>query len=213
MKRCLDLFCCQGGAGTGYALAGFSVLGVDINLKFKKRYPYEFVCDDALQFLKANYDDYDFIHASPPCQGYSNLTPHYARDRHDKLIAELRNILLETRKPYCIENVAGARHDLINPFMLCGSMFGLRTQRHRYFETSFIVKVDMSCDHRQVPLLVTSASKSSRELRFKLGIKPKTVKNALLAYGIDWMTFDGLKECIPPDYTKFIAKKWICGAL
>jgi hypothetical protein len=53
--------------------------------------------------------------------------------------------------------------------------------------------------------LVTTASKASRELRFKLGMKPKTVKNAPEAYGIDWLGFKELKEAIPPAYTKYIA--------
>jgi len=29
--RLLDLFCCAGGAGVGYARAGFDVVGVDID--------------------------------------------------------------------------------------------------------------------------------------------------------------------------------------
>jgi len=29
--RLLDLFCCAGGAGVGYARAGFEVVGVDID--------------------------------------------------------------------------------------------------------------------------------------------------------------------------------------
>lgn len=29
--RLLDLFCCAGGAGAGYAAAGFEVVGVDID--------------------------------------------------------------------------------------------------------------------------------------------------------------------------------------
>ena len=53
-------------------------------------------------------------------------------------------------------------------------------------------------------LAVTTASKASRKLRLSLGMKPKTVKNAPLAYGIDWMGFKELKEAIPPAYTKYI---------
>ena len=119
----------------------------------------------------------------------------------------MRELLIEIGKPYCIENVAGAKNELKNPTMLCGSMFKLRTQRHRFFETSFPLCAPCDCDHSELPLLVTTASKASREKRFKLGIQPKTVKNAPLAYGIDWMDFKGLKECIPPAYTKFIGEQ------
>ena len=87
-------------------------------------------------------------------------------------------------------------------------MFELRTHRHRFFETSFELDAPCCCDHSEIPLLVTTASKASRELRFKLGMKPKTVKNAPQAYGIDWLGFKELKEAIPPAYTKYIAEYW-----
>jgi len=201
--KCLDLFCGQGGAGFGYYKAGFDVTGVDVLQQDK--YPFEFHKSDALEFLKNNADKYDFIHGSPPCQGYSHLTPKDHKHKYDKLIYDLRILLIETGKPYCIENVAGAKSELKNPKMLCGSMFGLRTQRHRFFETSFVLNVEsMKCNHFEIPLLVTTASKASRELRKRVGMQPKTVKNAPLAYGIDWMDFNGLKESIPPAYTEFI---------
>lgn len=205
--KCLDLFCCQGGAGMGYKNAGFEVVGVDIEPQ--PNYPFEFVQADALEYLEKHGHEFDVIHASPPCQGYSHLTPKDYKDNHEKLIDKLRVLLKRIGKPYIIENVAGAKHELENPIMLCGSMFNLRCQRHRFFETSFALDVEMKCDHSEISLLVTTASKASRELRQKLGIKPKTVKNAPMAYGIDWMNFDGLKECIPPAYTEWIGKRWI----
>ena len=205
--KVLDLFCCQGGAGMGYNLAGCDVTGVDI--ESQPKYPFKFVQCDALMYLAENYRFYDFIHASPPCQGYSNLTPKEHKGKYKKLIPELRDMLNSYGKPYCIENVEGAKNELINPVMLCGSMFGLRTQRHRYFETSFYVEQPCKCNHKQMPLLVTTASKASRALRIKNGLKPKTVKNAPLAYGISWMDFNGLKECIPPAYTEYLIKQFL----
>ena len=203
--KALDLFCCEGGAGMGYALAGCDVTGVDIEAQPK--YPFAFVLGDALEYLAAHGHEYDLIHASPPCQGYSHLTPEKNRADHAKLIPAVREMLVRLGKPYVIENVAGARRELLNPVMLCGSMFGLRTQRHRFFETNFPVSAPCKCDHSTLPLLVTTASKASRAKRHALGMKPKSVRNAPLAYGIGWMSCEGLKEAIPPAFTRFICER------
>ena len=203
--KLLDLFCCGGGAGMGYHRAGFDVTGVDI--AHQPRYPFQFIQGDALEYLAAHGHEFDAIHASPPCQGYSHLTPEASKGNHEKLIPAVRELCQKTGKPYCIENVAGARRELETPVMLCGSMFGLRTQRHRFFEVNFPLEAPAKCDHSEIPLLVTTASKASRELRFKLGMKPKSVENAPLAYGIDWLTFSELKEAIPPAYTQFIGMR------
>lgn len=186
----------------GYSMSGFDVTGVDINPQPK--YPFNFIQADAFQYLISHSSEYDIIHASPPCQGYSHLTPEANRADHERLIPRLRELLISSGKPYIIENVAGARNELRSPKMLCGSMFGLRTRRHRFFETSFEFSAPRNCDHSEIPLLVTTASKASREKRFALGMKPKSVENAPAAYGIDWMGFSELKEAIPPAYTKHI---------
>lgn len=84
--RLLDLFCGAGGAAMGYYRAGFEVVGVDI--KPQPRYPFEFVREDALQVMGAyfrgwgNIKDFDAIHASPPCQAFSDLKSMHNAKNH-----------------------------------------------------------------------------------------------------------------------------------
>ena len=63
--KILDLFCCGGGAGFGYELAGFDVTGVDIEPQPKHRG--KFVLSDALEYVRNHFQEYDAVHASPPC--------------------------------------------------------------------------------------------------------------------------------------------------
>jgi DNA (cytosine-5)-methyltransferase 1 len=69
--RLLDLFCCAGGAGVGYARAGFDVVGIDKTPQ--PRYPLSFIQADALNLDPKLIASFDAIHASPPCQSYSDL--------------------------------------------------------------------------------------------------------------------------------------------
>ena len=197
--RILDLFCGQGGAAMGLHRAWPEAEIVGVDIKPQPRYPFAFVRADALTF---SFQGFDFIWASPPCQRYSCVTPKNRRHLHpDLLEITIQRVFGNLCKAsFCIENVVGARKYFFEPFMLCGSMFGLRTRRHRLFETSFPCKAPRPCDHSLRSLLVTTAGANSR----KIGNR-KSVKNALLAYGIGWMDGNGLKEAIPPAYSEYIA--------
>lgn len=134
----------------GYHQAGFDVVGIDIAPQ--KRFPFEFIQADALEYLAtADLSRYDAIHASPPCPGYSILRnlPWLREKEYPLLIQPIRELLKRTGKPWVIENVMGARwgakglakrgieaHGMQAGF-LCGTMFGRPFYRHRLFETNF----------------------------------------------------------------------------
>jgi DNA (cytosine-5)-methyltransferase 1 len=205
--RLLDLFCGAGGAAMGYHKAGFDeIVGVDN--RTQPRYPFAFVLGDALEYCAAHGHEFDAIHASPPCQGYSVLTNGVWKNRvssHPKMIDIVRELI--QGKPYVIENVSGARAILKNPLMLCGSMFGLEVFRHRYFETTHSLFAPCSCrhDYFAVPVYGHSGAGANRNRERQRG-RTNSVKDWARAMGIDWMTGSELAQAIPPAYTRYIGE-------
>lgn len=197
--RLLDLFCCQGGASAGYAAAGFDVVGVDIDPQ--PRYPFPFVQADAIEFVREHGHEFDAIHASPPCQG-SSATHRLWRREWPHLIAPTREALQEVGVPWVIENVMDAEPELIDPVMLCGAMFGLRTYRHRLFETSWNL---VAPDH---PKHVARQAKMGRPVRDGEFIHMvgnfSGVELARQIINAPWMNRDGLRESIPPAYAEWV---------
>ena len=129
--KALDLYCKAGGTSMGLHRAGFEVTGVDIEPQ--KRYPFEFVLGDALEYCAQHGHEFDLVVAGPPCQLYS-VTASLSNGNHPDLVGPTREALIATGKPYIIENVPGS--PLINPLVLCGTMFGLALIRHRLFENN-----------------------------------------------------------------------------
>lgn len=202
--KLLDLFCGAGGAAQGYYNAGFrDITGIDHMLQ--KRYPFDFVLADALEYLAKYGHEYDVIHASPPCQRFSHATPEAYKERHLDLITPTRELLQKFGKPYVIENVSGARRHLRNPMMLCGSMFGLNVFRHRYFEIwpSILVLVP-PCNHSFVPVYVTGSTGYSG---CGFPRKDATIAAKREAMGIDWMVTSEIDQAIPPVYTEWIGQQ------
>lgn len=131
----LDLFCGGGLAGAGYWQSGcFSeIVGVDLDPSMKKVYPFDFMCCNAWLLDYEFLLQFDFIHASPPCQFYSAITPSWARARHIRSIPPTHLMLQAAGKPYVIENVPGSGHDLRPNLIMSGLDVGLPTARPRLF--------------------------------------------------------------------------------
>lgn len=208
--RILDLFCCAGGAAIGYRDAGFEVVGVDI--KPQPRYPLPFIQADALALDPNFIALFDAIHASPPCQAYSDLAKRNGNaDSWPRLIDPVREMLVRSGLPYVIENVDGA--PLFNPVILCGTMFkGLRVIRHRLFEANFPIVAPL---HGRHPICHTFDKRKGQygktnEMQDFVSVNGGgncSVAAARDAMGIDWMTKNELNEAIPPIYTTFIGKQ------
>lgn len=147
--RMLDLFCCYGLGAWGYWRSGkFSeIVGVDV-VDRKRVYPFDFMQADAIRLDYDFLSQFDFIHASPPCQAYSKITPH--PEKHSRLILPTHTMLYATGKPYVIENVEGSSRELKPNFVRSGWDVGLETTRKRYFHLSWLSN-RVICDIRSAP--------------------------------------------------------------
>ncbi len=205
--RLLDLFCGAGGASAGYFRAGFDVVGVD--LAPQPRYMFPFHRADAVTFP---LDGFDAVHASPPCQAYSDMSncrPGLA-DGYPMLIDVIRGRLQAWGGSWVIENVAGSglasQDDLLGThgILLCGSMFGLPLYRHRLFETSFPATAPNHPRHL-IPASKAGHWKPGTIISVAGNCAP--IQRARQAMGISWMTRSELAESIPPAYAEFIGHR------
>jgi DNA (cytosine-5)-methyltransferase 1 len=198
------LFCKAGGAGMGYYEAGFEVVGVDIEPQ--PSYPFEFIQHDALALDPAFVAGFDAVHASPPCQAYTGMqrinTRSLKRD-HPRLIEPTRALLKASGLPYVMENVPGA--PLLDPHVICGSMFGLGVRRHRLFETNFWLILPQ-CRHKESarPIAVYGDHPQQPGDKTYRVNRARTLAEGREAMGIDWMGWRELTQAIPPAYTRLI---------
>ncbi len=227
----LDGCCGAGGAARGYVNAGFEVWGVDSNPRLEQDYlrsgATRFICANILDIL----DDlsltrsFDFIHISPPCQRYSQMTrcrPGLAPQYPD-LIEPVRGKLELTRRPFVIENVGAARPWLRDPVTLCGVMFGKPVYRHRLFEAGNGIAlfapvsedtwldpaahpVNRECSwNHPVPAAKAGHWRPGMYVSVSGHERREPVREAM---GIDWMTRrEDVAEAVPPYMTQFLGRQ------
>jgi DNA (cytosine-5)-methyltransferase 1 len=194
----------------GYSRAAFDVVGVDIEPR--ANFPFKFIQADALKLDLAFLSSFDAIHASPPCQSYSDLAKRNGNGHEwPRLIEPVREMLMAVGRPYVIENVEGS--PLISPVVLCGTMFpGLRVIRHRLFEANFRI---IAPSHKKHPKVHTFDKRKSHFGKTNewtdyvqvTGGGNCTLAAARDAMGIDWMTKGEINEAIPPAYTEQIGRQ------
>lgn len=213
-RRVLDLFCKAGGSAMGMRRAWPNAEIVGVDIEPQPNYPFTFVQSDAMWYLTSSgaVHDFDFIWASPPCQAYTNQGKMSGK-LHPLLIVPTRDELRRTGKPFVIENVIGA--PLINPTILCGSMFDLGVRRHRKFESNFGLIAPTDCDHKGREIRAYYGSWGREAFRAKKSGNKDTLRGTLDRapedMGIDWMTWKELTQAIPPAYSQYIAEQFSKG--
>ena len=222
----LDGCCGAGGAAHGYADAGHLVYGVDsrpeLEADYLKSGARGFLCADILEALAAPWiAKVEFIHVSPPCQHYSQMSrcrPDLAAQYPD-LIGPVRELLNASGKPWVIENVEAAGRWMKDPVTLCGFQFGREMYRHRLFEAGGglvlgappVPPAGMAGRRKSCgwPHPV-AAAKAGHWVPGKFvsvsGHERRGPVNA--AMGISWMRDrEDVAEAIPPAFTEWIGRQ------
>jgi DNA (cytosine-5)-methyltransferase 1 len=100
-----------------------------------------------------------------------------------------------------MENVPGA--PMQSGVVLCGTMFGLKVFRHRYFESSHMLFAPRPCSHEGS---VKNYHKKTGDYISVVGHNFRH-DEASVAMGIDWMINRELSQAIPPAYTEWLGRQ------
>ncbi|MDT0303986.1 DNA cytosine methyltransferase [Streptomonospora wellingtoniae] len=205
--RLLDLYCCAGGATSGYQDVGFHVTGVDIDPQ--PNYVGDaFHQGDAIAFVAEHGHTFDLIHASPPCQAGCTLTAGTNHGRnYPQLIPATRAALQATKRPWVMENPPG-RAPIRRDLLLCGEMFGLAVLRHRVFELGGLSLPQPAHPAHRGRVAGMRHGRWYSGPYFAVygqGGGKGSVADWQHAMGIDWTPVRReLAEAIPPAYTRHI---------
>lgn len=213
--RLLDLYCGAGGAGVGYHLAGFEVVGVDITPQ--PRYPLHFDQGDALDVLadRRFCRRFDVIHASPPCQSETSLRHRWGDREYPQLLAPTLDALGDLGVPWIVENVEST-DQLPNAVILCGAAFRLGAEcvdgkyrplkRHRRFASSMpLTSAGCCCDPARQSLGVYGKGGGGPGCAQR-GYKA-TLDESRRGMEIYWMNRAEISQAIPPAYTQALGRQ------
>ena len=218
----------EGGSTRGLMDAGWDVIAVDNNRNRLARNPARWkFCGDAFDALDVMAGRVDGLWAGWPCQGYSAgtraLRSTGGTSKHKRLIAAGREAMQATGLPYVIENVEGAKKELINPLLLCGRQFDLTAtdddgtplvmDRHRLFESNVFLMAPPHAPPDATQHVAGSyggARRDKHEARHvrKGGYVPSAAVQARLL-NIDWMSETGLRLSIPPVFAQYIGAAFL----
>ncbi len=221
----LDLCSCAGVGADGYVRAGFRVTCLDEDAKALRWCPWETVQRDALDALRDRVvmAQFDFVHASFPCQLFSAtrqlaIAQGKGQGKAIDLLTPGLELLRELDIPWVVENVPRSPvKDMAGAVQMCGSAFGLKVQRHRWFAASDEVKLTgTECCHAEA-FDVDEVSGKPRPWGVYYakgdeipsgGRTCKTLEHGMECMGVGRrMPWEYLREGLPPVYTEMIGRQ------
>lgn len=221
--RMLDGYCGAGLAAEGYAAAGFEI-AVGVDIANQPDYPFPFALGDVLEDGWLDVDwlrQFSFAHFSPPCQLHTRASKlrdaQRGTSRYPDLLSPTLERLRKTDAPWVVENVPDAK-PLMRPqtgealVMLCGSMFGLKVQRHRWFLSNVPIVGPGQCNHATFDADPITGKPRPWGVYHVVGDSipsgGRTVRTVEHGHEVMGMTrqvsWTGLKEGVPPAYTRWI---------
>ncbi len=185
----------------GYYRAGFDVVGVDIVPR--PSYPFTFVQADAFKYYDAHRDEFDAVHASPPCQRWSDAgTTRSIGEGHPDYLSPMRERLTAHHLPWVLENIIGA--PMPESFVLCGSTFGLPIIRHRRFEWSEgFALIPNACPTTDI----RGRAVHPGTYPYAQGSWEQAWRDHVIPVVWPWMTIREAGLAIPPAYTQWIGEQ------
>ena len=200
--KVLNLYCGIGGNRKLWDAHNIQVTAVEFDPKiaaiYQDLYPMDnVIVGDAHEYLLKNYENFDFIWASPPCPTHS-ITNHFLNAKGIKRYPDMglyqEIILLQTffKGKYVIENVKSYYEPLIQPQV---------SGRH-YFWANF--KIPMLKYDKQIGRMNGKKSNLGGESQCTLRV------NNLSKLGFDLTSYDHpnkeklLRNCVAPEIGKAI---------
>lgn len=170
---------------------GCEVTAVEIEPKiaeiYKNLYPNDTVIvDDAHEFLRKNFREYDFIWASPPCPTHSvlQMTRYYDEKlKYPDMTLYQEIIWLQTffKGKFVIENVKPYYKPLVPPTFVI--------DRHYFWSSDFILTPQFHCDY-------TGIRDDNRKMAMEYGFNIDDLK------GVEIRKV--LRNCVDPKIGEYI---------